>query len=75
MKLQEIAENSPFFFCLFPLCWNFNSMFSLVMSSPGGPGMVKRVNITSKSLQHGDNYVVIFWRETKNKANWCAQHS
>ena len=49
--------------------------FSLVMSSPGGPGMVKRVNITPKALQHGDKCVVNFWRETKNSANWCAQQS
>ena len=49
--------------------------FSPVMSSPGGPGMVKRVNITQKALQHGDNCVVNFWHETKNIANWCAQQS
>ena len=26
-------------------------------------------------LQHDDKYVVNFWRETKNSANWCAQQS
>ena len=49
--------------------------FSLVMSTSGGPGMVKRVNITQKALQHGHNCVVNFWRETKNSANWCAPQS
>ena len=29
-KLQDFAENSPFFVHLFPLCWNSNSKNSLV---------------------------------------------
>ena len=35
-------------------------IFSLVMSSPGGQGKVKMVNITPKALRHGINCVVIF---------------
>ena len=26
-------------------------------------------------MQHHDSYVVSFWRENKNRANWCAQQS
>ena len=52
-----------------------NYFFSVVMSSPGGPGMVVRVNFTPKALHHGDNCVVNLWCETKNSANWCAQQS
>ena len=29
-KPQDFAENLPFFVCLFPLCWNFNSKNSFV---------------------------------------------
>ena len=51
-KLQDFAENLRFIVCLFPLRWKSDSknsfatchsleiIFSLVMSSPGGPGML-----------------------------------
>ena len=35
----------------------------------------KGVNITPNAMQHHDSYVVNFWRENKNSANWCAQQS
>ena len=49
--------------------------FSVVMSSPGGPGMLNEEILCQNALQHDDSCAVNFWRETKNSANWCAQHS
>ena len=45
------------------------------MSSPGIPGMVNGLTLPQKAMQHHDSYVVNFWRENKNSANWCAQQS
>ena len=49
--------------------------FSLVMSSPGGPGMVNGLKHYPIAMQNHDSYVVNFWHENKNCANWCAQQS
>ena len=50
-------------------------IFSLVMSSPGGPDMVNGLILPQNALQHGASCIVKFWRETNNSANWCAQQS
>ena len=39
--------------------------FSLVMSSPGGPGMVNGYTLPQNAMQHHDSYVVIFCAKTK----------
>ena len=57
------------------LCHSLEIKFSLVMSSPGGPGMVNGYTLPQNAMQNHDSYVVNFWRENKNSANWCAQQS
>ena len=45
------------------------------MNSPGGTGVVNELTVPQNAMQHHDRYVVNFWRENKNSANWCAQQS
>ena len=41
-------------------CHSLQIKFSLVMSCPGGPGMVNGQTLPQNSIQHHDSYVVIF---------------
>ena len=56
-------------------CHSVEINFSVVMRSPGGPGMVNGLTLPKNALQHDDSCVVNFWRVNKDSVNWCAQQS
>ena len=51
------------------------NQFSLVMNSPGGPGMGNEETLPQSAMQYDDSCVVNFRRENKNRPNWCAKQS
>ena len=56
-------------------CHSLEICFSLVMDSPGSPGIMNEQTIPQNVMQHDDSRVVSVWCVNKNSANWCAQQS